>query len=240
MKARDRPRPSFSRSNPFGKPPKSKIPDWGKLQGKKKSKKKKGQWKCGLKWKERGCVCGKAGKRCRKQWHKANPPKAPEPDDPTDPLIVVGKLKYKTPAYEDAMRFIKERTGHESTKMESSWYVKGKGLLGCHSTKGVRKMKNKRDKSNCFNIMKAAKAWIQRQAQYAKSGIAHFAKSAGVGDKDTAGASKSKKKSRKSKKKSNVDKDGFPKPPPGWGKPIKKRGRFSPGAKQRRNRRRRR
>merc|ERR1719460_650639 len=75
--------------------------------------------------------------------------------------------------------------------------------------------------------------------------LPHCGKSAGLPGvkKDTCPMPpKPKKKGKKGKKKGgknpNVDKDGFPKPPPGWGKPIKMKGRNSPGAKQRRNKRR--
>lgn len=219
-----------SSCGPFGCKPKIEIPNWGKLQGKKKKKVKKVKGKCkeGKKgdkcrmWKKRGCKMGKVNKPCRDKWYKANP--APPPKPLARPWQVAETVKGK--AKKDFDEYV---TGHSgfSIPMQGMWFFRGKMFSCGGSEKG-------RVKDHCKKIKQTINRWISRQESFYKSGMPAFAASALMkGGQDTATQSKPKK-AKKAKKKEEWKPDWAR---PGYKRPKKKTGgRFNKSKKYRRRR----
>jgi len=86
------------------------------------------------------------------------------------------------------------------------------------------KKKKGKEKTACSIIYKSAKKWIQKQAQYAKSkGMKHFAKSAGVGEYDSAtmGNKRPTKYDKVPARKQKAKEEEWPKRPAWMDKPAK-------------------
>merc|ERR1711990_655263 len=198
---------------PFGCKPEPVIPNWGKMQGKKKQKKKKNKrpdgkpWSCGGKkrgswgvkcrlWRARGCRINKKDKKCRDNWSKKNPLPAPKPRAKV--WRVLDGIWNSGGCKKNFNEYCKGHGGFEMV-MDGTLSMKGQLLSRCGSSSAKGG-----EKRMCEGtVKKVVKRWMSKQENLWKSGDPACAKTALVkgGMDGNVLSPKKKKKSKKPKKK---------------------------------------